>query len=187
MSIPIDYIRGFPGPYGVWDCPLELYTRRMLIDQIIRRAKSDYNEELDRDYEITVEALSHELPRQECDSFAYGRHRYNLIRHPETKLWVPNGQPVSSNPKPGDIVIYYMNDAAPPVLRGSVTQFSTPSKPGEAEIRPNHPTHFGIVARRSESEIIIRSKWGETDVYRHALWDVISPYGNVAIFFEPPH
>ena len=189
MKNPIESLCGRPDPHGIWNCPTELYTRRMMIDMFISRsACRDHIEELVTSFDIGIVGLASEYPNLECDTFVFGRGPFQLVRNPENDLWVPEQFVPTITPDAGDIAVYYFTSAAPPSLRQSIVPFLSNSASADADrlTKLGYPTHYGIVAERTETQIVIHSKWGETDVYRHALWDVISPYGNAALFFKRP-
>ena len=188
MSTYLERLTGNPSPEGVWGCPEELYARRTMIDLFICRQKGDYNDELERRFDIKCVGLSNEHQSMECDSFVYGNRRYRLVRHSATGLMVPEGQRILQQPEPNAYVIYYVTADAPMEVDNAYALFSSSS--GQRKLEPAltryRPTHFGVVTDLNDHQVKIRSKWGEADVYLHDLWDVITPYGNVAIFVSPP-
>lgn len=166
---------------------MELYARRMMIDMFICRHKGDYNEELALRFDIACTAPACDYPSLECDSFAYGDRRYTLIRDPQTSLMLPQGQAKLVQPTAGCLVLYYVTPEAPMEVANSTALFMQSASPAADHCcKPPRPSHFGIVSEVSQKQIKVRSKWGETDVYIHSLWDVITPYGNAAIFLAPP-
>ena len=187
MKNPIVPLSGRPDPHGIWNCPIELYARRIMIDMFICRYPNGENiEELVTHFGIGVVGLASEFPNLECDTFVFGNNGFQLVWNREHQLWVPDRLVPTVTPSAGDIVAYYFTSNAPPDLKRSIVPFlsNSPATDAERLTKLDYPTHYGIVVEQTGTEIKIQSKWGETDVYRHALWDVLSPYGNAALFFK---
>ena len=61
---------------------------------------------------------------------------------------------------------------------------SSPEKSIVMYLSPNRePSHWGVIVP-DKKEIIVDSKWGKLDVYRHPLETVPYSYGNNACFFK---